>query len=294
MIVKLKDCQIMSEAFWLVTTEHLKDGLWFKDEEDFRVGMNYVAILAATSSVQIMAFALMSNHVHFVVGCNQEDASVFIINFKKIYSQYFANKYSQKGLLHHNGLHFKELIIGDESFERAVAYVQMNPVAANICLNPAGYPWGTGDSFFRAIPPKGKRIGEFSLRAVARIIHSRVLLPKNYLIDDNGVVNPYSYVNVRFVESVFRNPGRMNYFLNNSSKAKLLKETPSFNDQIILLAIKSLCISLFRKHNLSELNESQQAEILKQIRYRFSADPNQIARVTGIPYKTVSNMLDSI
>ena len=26
------------------TTEHLEDGLWFRDEEDFKVGMNHVAI----------------------------------------------------------------------------------------------------------------------------------------------------------------------------------------------------------------------------------------------------------
>ena len=146
----------MRERFWLITTQKLEERLWFRDEEDFRVGMNYVAILAATSPVQVMAFVLMSNHVHFIVGCNQEDASIFIVKFKKIYSQYFANKYSQKGLLHRNDSDFKELIIGDESFERAVAYVQMNPVAANICLNSTGYPWGTGDSFFRATHPKGK------------------------------------------------------------------------------------------------------------------------------------------
>lgn len=284
----------MRESYWLITTQKLEDKLWFRDEDDFKAGMNFVAILASTSSICIMAFVLMSNHVHFVVECSREEAFAFIVKYKKTYSQYFASKYSDKGLLHHNGLNFKELTIGDESFERAVAYVQMNPVAANICLNPAGYPWGSGDSFFRAAPPKGKRIGELSLRARAKIIHSRTLLPTHYLVDENGVVFPSSYINIRFVESVFRSPGRMNYFLNNSSKAKLLKETPSFNDQIILPAIKSLCISLFRKRNLFELTDIQQAEILRQIRYRFSADPNQIARVTGIPYKTVSQLMELI
>ena len=46
--------------FWLVSTEHLENRLWFKDEEDFKSGMNHVAILAATSTAQIMAFVLMS------------------------------------------------------------------------------------------------------------------------------------------------------------------------------------------------------------------------------------------
>ena len=31
-------------SFWLVTTEHLEDRIWFRDEDDFKIGMNYVAV----------------------------------------------------------------------------------------------------------------------------------------------------------------------------------------------------------------------------------------------------------
>ncbi|MBQ9476263.1 MAG: hypothetical protein IJU63_00565 [Bacteroidales bacterium] len=30
--------------YWLISTEHLNDRLLFKDTEDFRVGMNFVAV----------------------------------------------------------------------------------------------------------------------------------------------------------------------------------------------------------------------------------------------------------
>ena len=56
-----------SKAYWLVTTEHLKKGLWFRDDEDYRVGMNYVAIASFVYGVMVLAFVLMSNHVHFVL-----------------------------------------------------------------------------------------------------------------------------------------------------------------------------------------------------------------------------------
>ena len=29
-----------SKDYWLVTTEHLKEGLWFRDDDDYKVGMN--------------------------------------------------------------------------------------------------------------------------------------------------------------------------------------------------------------------------------------------------------------
>ena len=32
------------KKIWLVSTDHLEDGLWFREEDDFKVGMNYVAV----------------------------------------------------------------------------------------------------------------------------------------------------------------------------------------------------------------------------------------------------------
>ena len=68
---------------WLITTEHLKAGLWFRDEEDFKVGMNFVAIQAHASRVVVLSFTLMSNHVHFVLKADsKKDAEAFIEGFK--------------------------------------------------------------------------------------------------------------------------------------------------------------------------------------------------------------------
>ena len=56
------------KKYYLITTEHLEDKLWFREEEDFVVGMNYVALQALLSpEVLVLAFILMSNHVHFVL-----------------------------------------------------------------------------------------------------------------------------------------------------------------------------------------------------------------------------------
>jgi len=44
---------------YLVTTDHLEEGLWFRDDEDFITGMNYVAIQAARGRVTVLAFILM-------------------------------------------------------------------------------------------------------------------------------------------------------------------------------------------------------------------------------------------
>ena len=282
------------EEFWLVSTDHMEDRIWFRDDEDYTKGMNIVAILASTVPVNIYAFVLMSNHVHFLIKGTHDDADNFIRRYKKQYSQFYSIKYgAPKGLLRKNGVDIREVPFEDESFERAVAYVQMNPVAANICLNASGYPWGTGDTFFRAVPVKGFSIGTLSVRAQRRVLHSKVSVPHGFLICDDGFVTPNSYVHVRFVESVFRTPKRMNYFLTTSSKARKIKELPSFSDQSLASAIKDLSISQFRKNGLSEMSEGEKTELLRQIRFRFSCDVAQLARVCGLKYDEVSRLLES-
>ena len=181
------------------------------------------------------------------------------------------------------------------SLEKAVAYVIMNCVAANICLEPSGYRWGSGNLCFNGTLVSGTRLGDLSQRAQIRILKSNVVLPGEYLIGQDGYILPQSYINIIGLEALFRTPKRMNYFLRTSSKAKLRLEkeaAPSFRDQIILSAYEDLCHSLFRVNQPSELSEDQMAEMLHQLKYRFSADLNQLCRVTGIPYADAAKLMD--
>jgi len=284
------------KRFFLVTTDHLEDRLWFRDEEDFRVAMNYVAIAAFLTGIVILSFILMSNHVHFVVRCSRERAEMFVNTFKRLYAAYFRRKYGVSELLRRNKVDIREVQEEDESLERAIAYVMMNSVAANICMDASGYPWGTGNVFFNSNPLPGRRLGDLSGRAQIRLLKSNVKLPQGYVVAPGGYILPESYVPVKGVESLFRTPKRLGFFLRTSSKARIRLEgdaMPSFRDQIILSACEDLCHSLFRVKGVKELIPEQKAELLRQLGRRFSADLNQLCRVTGIPYAEAAKMLDS-
>ncbi|MCR4860641.1 MAG: hypothetical protein K5910_08270 [Bacteroidales bacterium] len=80
----------------------------------------------------------------------------------------------------------------------------------------------------------------------------------------------------------------MNYFLMSSSKVRQRFERsedqhPAFRDQVILNALPDLYRSLFHKQDFKDLSDGQRIETLRQIRFRFCANINQIARVTGLP-----------
>ena len=285
-------------GFYFITTEHLEDRLWFKDDEDYKVGMNYVAVVSYKCGVKIVVFILMSNHVHFLIICqSRKDAEYFINEYKTKYSKYYRNKYGEGELLRRNGIDIQEIELEGETLERIIAYFLMNSVAANICLSATDYPWGTGGTFFSLKTPRGNKVGDMSVRERIRKLHSTTELPSDWILLDEGYIDPASYVYVDYVERLFRTPKRMNYFLLNSSKAKKTlaaneHSVPSFRDQLIVASIPDLCRSLFGTVSLGELTEEQLTELVKQIKRCFYSDVNQIARVTGRPYSEVARMLD--
>ena len=286
--------------YYLVTTDHLEEGLWFRDEKDFIAGMNFVAIQAYASKVIVLAFILMSNHVHFVVRGKWADVQAFINGLKSRQSKYLHNKYGTFEFLRRNGYKIQEVSSVEEGMEKAIAYSQMNSVAANICSHPSQYPWGTGPLFFSASKRTGIRIGDLSKRKRIRLFHSRdVDLPADWLVGEDGYILPESYVDIKSVESLYRTPKRMNYFYVNSSKAKRKIESsednhPAFKDQVILAALPDLFRSLFQKQCFEELTASEKTESLRQIRFRFCSNVHQIARVTGLTYEAAAKMLDCV
>ena len=284
-------------SYYLVSTDHLSKRLWFRDDEDFKVGMNYIAILAVTSNVRILAFILMSNHVHFVLEGTEEDVQAFITEFKRRYSKYYQRKYGVREFLRENGVDITPVWLDGESLERAIAYVQMNCVAANICAHPSQYRWGTGSLFFNADRSKGTPLCSLSRRTQIRTLKSNSPLPRSFSLTEAGYIDPASYVECSFVEQLFHTPNRYNFKLQNSSKAKIrLQEgaMPAFRDQSILTATPDLIRSLFRKNSFQELSREEKGELLKQLRFRFSADVAQLSRILEIPYEEAVSLLDSI
>ena len=287
-----------SSEFYLVSTDHLETTLWFREEEDFKAGMNAVALIASVMHACVMAFILMSNHVHFLLQGSREGASKFIQAYKNHYSRYYSNKYGIKELLRRNGVDIRPIPLENESLERAIAYVQANPVAANICMNAADYPWGSGNCFFRPSPLTGTPIASLSKRKQYALLHSRQAIPAGLIIGAEGYIDPRSYVNIPRVESLFRTPKRMSFFLLNSSKAKRRLENdsdiPAFRDQVVSSAMGDLCTTLFGTPSFTTLSEQGQAEILKQVKYRFSSNIHQLSRVSGKAYEEVCHLLESI
>lgn len=286
--------------YYFLSSSHLEDDIWFRDDEDFRIGMNYVAIAALRLGIGVVVFVLMSNHVHFLLICRfREEAIQFYNLYKDLYSRHMWHKYGIHRFLRENKCDCREILPEDEALEKVIAYILMNPVAANICYNTTGYPWGCGNCFFSLTQPEGRLAGELGEKQKQRMLHVRLPVDDNLLIGKDGYILPESYVRKDLVERIFRRPKRMDFFIRMSSKARLVLEAddvtmPSFRDQSILTLALDIAFSLFRKSSLEELNENEVDRVVFEVKRRSGADVKQLARVLSMSPEKIIKILSKI
>lgn len=280
---------------YFLSSSHTEDRIWFRDDDDFISGMNCVAIAALNTGVYVLAFVLMSNHVHFLLIVDDKSrAKDFFDLFKNLYSRHMHKKYGFWRFLRENQCDYRDVFPAEvESVERVVAYILMNPVAANISLNANSYPWGSGDCYFSRRKPFGRRAGDFSAREKCRILKTTIHIPDEYIIEEGGYILPSSYIHRKFVEDVFRTPKRMEYFLMSSSKARLdgtPAPLPTFRDQNIAGLAKDIALSLFRKEGIADLEPGERDRLILEVRRRTGADVKQLSRVLGISPKEIASI----
>ncbi len=219
--------------------------------------------------------------------------------FKLLYSKYMRRKYGTSRFLRENALDCREISSLREGLERVIAYVLMNPVVANISLDVAGYPWGSGCCYFSSRRTTGRKVSDLSVRERSCILHSILPAGENCILGEDGYILPESYVCWKKVEVLYKTPSRMSFFLHNSSKARRLLEEPramlpSFKDQCLVLFAKDICLSLFRKSEIIDLEEAELQRLVYELSRRSSSDVGQLARVLGLRPSDVSAILSRV
>ena len=84
-----------------------------------------------------------------------------------------------------------------------IVYIARNPLKARPNITAGGYLWGSTNLIFSEINKLHERteLGNMSAREIMRTFKTKVLLPKNYLLNKSmGFILPESYVNTKKAE----------------------------------------------------------------------------------------------
>ena len=114
----------------------------FESDTDYRQYLAWLKEYEEKYSLEIWAYCLMNNHVHFVCVPRKDDSLARTLNTLHMrYSQYYNRK---KGITGHlwQG-RFYSSILDERHLYAAIRYVENNPVRAGIVQAPEEYPWSS-------------------------------------------------------------------------------------------------------------------------------------------------------
>lgn len=113
------------------------------DSEDFQFLKDVVAQSAQRYHVAVHAFVLMDNHFHLLVTPPTDDALPKMMQaLGRSYVRYFNDRHQRTGTLW-EGRYKSTLIESGRYLLTCMAYIDLNPVRAQLAANPADYAWSS-------------------------------------------------------------------------------------------------------------------------------------------------------
>ena len=286
--------------FYHICTEGLEQVILLKDEEDYRVAWNYLALSAWRTDVFLVAFVLMSNHMHVLVASSdRKSADKFIKFFKTLLSKYLNKKYGLHKVMHCSNDSIS-LIDSIQYLRNCIAYIFRNPVSAKLCSRPEYYRWSSYHyGFLEGLstdPGKDVSLLGFTLKRI--LLRTGMDLSKcRWRIDDNGYITLDSFVRGDIVAKAFRYSGKsFLYHLGCCNDAKMEYELVyqplmTVTDIDMFDMITRYVLKRFPGRSISELTTSEKCSILKPLFFNTGTTVPQLSRIIGLPRDLVKKML---
>ena len=125
-----------------LSTEPIEDAVVFATEAEFITANNLIALAISCSNCIILAMAIMSNHLHFVLEGTREDCLAFFEDLRFRLQKVFVRGGKGGIIARMNpGL----VPINDLSqLQDEIAYVIRNPFVTRTDVNLLGYKWCSG------------------------------------------------------------------------------------------------------------------------------------------------------
>ena len=114
----------------------------FAEEADYRMYLSWLCECSRRYSIEIWAYCLMPNHVHFV--CVPRADAALAHGFNALHMRYAQYYHGKKGVTGHlwKG-RFLSCMLDDRSVFEEVRFIENNPVRAGLVAHAEDYPWSS-------------------------------------------------------------------------------------------------------------------------------------------------------
>ena len=282
-----------SGPFYHLHTLPLENAIIFQNEEERKVAINFIALLAKEVNVEILVFALMNNHFHFIVRGEKVDGIEFFRRLKKRLSYFLARK-GRPNVLDPVEPQ-TQAITSLTQLRNEIAYVIRNPYVVIVDVNPFAYPWCSGYLYFYPLLPflESKPADALSYREKRNITRSSdATLDSSFRVRD-GMIAPESFVNYRLVERLFPNARKFTWWVlknveSQTETAIRLNEHPNLSDDELFIVTMRICEDRYGKKGTQELTDRERMELAVTLKNNWYASNAQAARLSGLSIDTVN------
>lgn len=276
-------------GYYHVCTDGNAIAWMFQDDEDFIAGVNRVGLCVLMTCVEVVAFILMDNHVHFVLYGSAVKCKAFINMYKRLTGRWISNKY---GLSDYLRLLPAEMIriADEESLMNTIAYIDRNSIVAGYKCMPCEYPWGTARYMFRDKSDAAvkdvvcARIGSMPIVQQRAVLKTRISVPGDWLICQNGMILPSSFMDLGHVERIFKTSARYSYFiakkLEGTVEMQMNESRRTFmTDKELREVTKQISCKLYGVDDVRSLDVKSRMAIARKLRYDYASTVKQISRM---------------
>ena len=110
---------------------------------DYLAYLEWLGEAARRSGCQVHAYALMTNHVHLLVTPGDaQSVPRMMVALGRQYVPYINAVYQRSGTLW-EGRYKSSLVQSDAYLLACMRYIELNPVRAAMCIDPADYRWSS-------------------------------------------------------------------------------------------------------------------------------------------------------
>lgn len=155
-------------------------------DADYRRYLGLIGEAATKAKLEIWAYFLMPNHVHFVIVPEHSDSLARL--FKEAHRRYtreINHRNAWQGHLWQERFH--STVMDEPHLIAAVRYVELNPVIAGLCSRPEEWPWSSACAHIRktddallANPPILRMISNWNAYLNAPLGQERVAAIKRH------------------------------------------------------------------------------------------------------------------
>ena len=266
----------------------------FDTDEDKVHAMNLFPILTRHFGIRIYCIIVMDTHFHLVVCGPQEQVGKMVGEIKRLLCRYFRD--SGRPHFVEDGIRIEmDAIQTEEELMGKIIYVFRNDLDAGGRFLPEDYRWGIGSMIFHhRDSSRYHRVGDLSIRERERLFRTREPIPDDWLYDDAGMLVPFSYIDVDYIERLFGSPKRYIAFLYVRKK-----DLAKHDEECARKFVEENDFKQLRKHSelqarhlfnrsVPKLSQSERlslAKILWQNKVTFSR--KQLARAVRLPTELI-------